>query len=139
MRGLLTGLAALALVMLLVFVGMVTDLSLHGAYVTGDVERFPGAELVATLGSGIAILGLLILLGTTFLDLMLTRQQRQWGWFLVLLTLLPVAMVSVFSAGFHPDVGVAVLALLSPIALLIYSLRAAPEPGGASDASRSGS
>src|SRR5262249_21767009 len=110
-----------------------------GAYVTNNVERFPGAELVATLGSGIAILGLLILLGTTILDLMLTRQQRQWGWFLVLLTLLLVAVVSVYSAGYQPDVGVAVLALLTPIALLIYSLRAAPEPGGAPDASRGAS
>lgn len=133
MRRLRLVLSALALVMMLIFVGMVTDLSLHGAYVTKDVERFSGANTVATVGSAISQLGLFVLLGATYLGLLQARRQRQWDWFAALLVLYPIAVISLFSAGFTPNILVGLLTLLSPLALLIYSLRAEPAPATALD------
>lgn len=135
MRRLLVRLAVVSLVPMLVFVGMVVDLSLNGPYVIKKVERFPGANTVAIIASGIAQLGLLVLLGATLLGLVVARQHRQWGWFLLILMLFPLAVVSLFSAGFHPDVGVALMTLLSPLTLLVYSLQVVPLPPEAPDSS----
>src|SRR5262249_12327086 len=98
MRGLLVSLAIVALVAMLVFVGMVIDLSLQGPFVTNHVERFPGADSVASIGSGIAELGLFVLSGATILELSLAGRRRQWGWCLLLLLLFPLAVVSLYSA-----------------------------------------
>ena len=135
MKRLLVSLAVVALVAMLVFVGMVIDLSLHGAYVTSTGERFPGANAVASIGSGIAELGLVVLLGATILDLSLAGRHRQWGWFLLILFLFPLAVVSLYSAGFDPKISVALMTLLSPLTLLVYGLQAAPPPTEASDSS----
>lgn len=126
MRRLLAILAAVALVTMLIFVGMTVDLALHGAYVTDSVERFPGAETVATVGSAITQIGLLILLWATILGLVLAIRRRHWGWLVAIVVLFPVAVVSMLSAGFLPDVRVALLTILSPLALLIYGVRSRP-------------
>jgi hypothetical protein len=124
MRRVLIVLAAFALVTMLIFVAMTVDLSLHGAYVTNSVERFPGAVAVVTIGSAITQIGLLVLLGATILGLALTGQRHQWGWLLLILVLFPVAVASMLSTAFVPNVALALLTLLSPLVLLLYSLRA---------------
>jgi Ca2+/Na+ antiporter len=116
-------LATVSLVGMLVYVGMVIDLSLHGAYFTGYVERFPGAAIVAIVGSAISQLGLLVLVAATILGSVHAGQHRQWLWFVLILVLCPVAVAALFVAGFAPDIRVGMLTLLSPLALLIYSLR----------------
>ncbi|HEX3271553.1 MAG TPA: hypothetical protein VHR15_12965 [Ktedonobacterales bacterium] len=126
MRRLLGILAALALVAMLVFVTMSLDLSLRGAYVTNAVERFPGAGTVAQAGSLVALLGLLALLIATILGAILAIQQRQWGWLLLIVVLFSVAAVSMLAAGFQADAKIAVLTLVSPLALIYYDMRGQP-------------
>jgi len=124
MRRVLTVLAAFALATMLNFVAMTIDLSLHGAYVTDSIERFPGAVAVVVIGSAITQIGLLVLLGATILGLTLSGQRHQWGWLLLILLLFPVAVASMLATGFVPHVAPALLTLLSPLVLLLYSLRA---------------
>lgn len=123
MRRALIVLATFALATMIIFVAMTIDLSLHGAYVTNSVERFPGAVAVVVIGSAITQIGLLVLLGATILGLALTGQRHQWGWLLLIVVLFPVAVASMLSAGFVANSALALLTLLSPFVLLLYSLR----------------
>lgn len=110
-------LAAMALVGMLVFVGMTIDLALHGAYVSGGVERFPGAEMVAGVSGAITPLGLLALPLGTVLGLVLT----------------------LLSAGFVANIPAALLTLPAPVALVIYcALARRARLGGSGIAGRGG-
>jgi small-conductance mechanosensitive channel len=131
-------LAAMALVGMLVFVGMTIDLALHGAYVSGGVERFPGAEMVAGVSGAIAPLGLLALPLGTVLGLVLTLRGREWVWLVVIFTLFPVAGMSMLAAGFVANIPAALLTLPAPVALVIYCALARRARLGGSGIARRG-
>jgi hypothetical protein len=62
-------------------------------------------------------------LWATILGPVLAVRRRQWGRLLAILVLFPVAVVSMLSAGFLPDVRVAPLTIPAPLAPLVYGLR----------------
>ncbi len=136
MRRVITIVASLALVGMGAGVWLAVDISQHGALNTNGVERYPGANTVATVLSDIATVGLLLMLVAAVLSLIRSARHAQWGWFVVILLLIPVGLYGFFAAGFTADVVPGVLSLLAPLAPLTYSLlpprrktdRSAPTP-----------
>jgi hypothetical protein len=114
--------ASLALVGMGAGVWLAVDISQHGALNSNGVERYPGADTVATVLSAIATMGLLLMLVAAILGLVHSARHGQWGWFLIMLVLIPVGLYGFLDAGFTAQVAPGLLSLLAPLALLSYSL-----------------
>jgi hypothetical protein len=114
--------ASLALLAIGVGAWLAVDISQNGALNTDGVERYPGANTVATVLSAIVIIGILLMLVAVQLSLVHSVRHGQWGWFVVMLVLVPVSLYGVLDAGFTAHVTSAVLSLLAPLALLSYSI-----------------
>jgi hypothetical protein len=122
MRRAITIVASLALVGMGAGVWLAVDISQHGALNSNGVERYPGANTVATVLSAIATMGLLLMLVAAVLSLVRSARHGQWGWFLVILLLIPVGLYGFLDAGFTAHVVSGALSLLAPLASLSYSL-----------------
>jgi hypothetical protein len=114
--------ASLALVGMGAGVWLAADISMHGALNTNGVERFPGANIVARVLSAAATVGLLLMLVAAVMSLIHAARQGQWGWFVVVLLLIPVGLYGFLDAGFTAQVVPGLLALLAPLAALSYGL-----------------
>jgi hypothetical protein len=121
-RRAITIIASLALVGMGAGVWLAVDISQHGALNTNGVERYPGANTVATVVSDISTIGLLLMLVAAILSLVRSARHGQWGWFVVILLLIPVGLYGFLDAGFTAQVVPGALSLLAPLAPLIYSL-----------------
>src|SRR5262245_51706840 len=72
--------AGLALVALAANIWLAIDISQHGALNTNGVERYPGAATVASVLSGVIIIGLLLMLVAAVLGLLRSARRGEWGW-----------------------------------------------------------
>jgi hypothetical protein len=114
--------ASLALIGIGAGAWLAIDISQNGALNTGGIERYPGANTVATILSAIVMIGILLMLVAVLLSLVHSIRHGQWGWFVVLLVLAPVSLYGVLDASFTAHVTSAVLSLLAPLVLLSYGI-----------------
>jgi hypothetical protein len=122
MRPMMIIIASLALVGIGAGAWLALDISQHGALNTGGVEGYPGANAVATVLSAAVIIGILLMLVGVLLGMVHSVRHVQWGWFVVILVLIPISLYGVLDASFTAHVTSAALSLLAPLALLSYSI-----------------
>jgi hypothetical protein len=122
MRRMMIIVASLALVGIGAGAWLAVDISQHGALNTGGVERYPGANTVATVLSAAVIIGLLLMLVGVLLGLLHSVRHGQWGWFVLIVVLIPISLYGVLDASFTAHMTSAALSLLAPLALLSYSI-----------------
>lgn len=118
-----TAIASLVDLMLLGFATAIgVDISLHGALVTGDTERYPGALVVVQLVSFAGIVGISLMLVAVTLGLALAAQRHDWIWFAVFLALLPAGLVGFGFLGFEGALGPGIVPVLVPLVTLAYAV-----------------
>ena len=77
---------------------------------------------MATVLSAAVIIGILLMLVGVLLGLVHSVRHGQWGWFVIILVLIPISLYGVLDASFTAHVTSAVLSLLAPLALLSYGI-----------------
>ncbi|MBA3823623.1 MAG: hypothetical protein H0X24_06920, partial [Ktedonobacterales bacterium] len=97
------------------------DIHTYGALNSAGIERYPGADQVATLRSGLVIIGLVALLIGVILSVVFCVRHRLWGWVPLVVAGLLVSTYATLQSGFTADPFVALLTLLAPVALLVLS------------------
>lgn len=110
----------------LVLLGFATavgiDISLHGALITGDTERYPGPLVVVQLVSFAGFIGIALMLVGVTLGLVLAAQRHEWVWFAVILVLLPAGIVGFGFLAFEGALGPGIVPVLVPLVTLAYAV-----------------
>jgi len=123
----------IALMVAIIEVAVGIDINVQGALNTGGVERFPGADSVAVVVTGLAYFGIVLMVIAVALTAASAIGRRQWGWLITVLALLPVGLYGWLALGFEGGLGLGALPPLVPLVTLLYAARlpadaAAAEP-----------
>jgi hypothetical protein len=98
---------------------------------TGGVERFPGADNVAVVVTGLAYFGSVLMVAALALTAASARRRRQWGWLIAVLALLPLGLYGWLALGFEGGLGLGALPPLVPLVTLLYTARLPAEAAAA--------
>ncbi len=126
MRRVVIGVAAVALLVAIVSYLEGVDIVEHGAYILGDVERFPGAARMVVIANLIQYAGMILMLCTIVLTLILAIQSRQWLGLLAIVPL-PLGLVGWLALSFS-DLAIGLLIFLPSLVALGYALSQHPRP-----------
>lgn len=111
-----------ALVLLAVPVALTFEVSLHGALINVNQERFPGAVRFIILAGAAGEIGALFMLIAGIAAFTSAVRRRQGIWALAIALTLPLSAYGCGALGFKDD-PIGLLALLLPNTTLLYALR----------------
>lgn len=111
-----------ALVLLAVPVALTFDVSLHGALINVNQERFPGATRFIILAGAAGEIGALFMLIAGIAAFISAVRRRQGIWALAIAGALPLSAYGCGALGFN-DGPIGLLALFLPLTTLLYALR----------------
>jgi hypothetical protein len=119
---------ALALLFMSAGVALDANVAQYGAFNTRVGGENQTTETLVMWISNLTLAGVLLLILGAAMVLLHAGWRHQWGWFSILLVLVPIGLYAVLLAGFTANVAAGVVSLLVPIVYLAYSVRAWSEP-----------
>jgi len=123
MKRALVIISGVAVLVALIAVAVGVDISVQGALNTAGVERFPGADGVAAVATGLGMLGIALMVASLTLAAAAAVRRRQWGWLIALLALFPLGLYGWLALGFEGGLGAGAVPPLVPLGTLLYATR----------------